>query len=206
MEEAALKLQNKLKVKSVYIHKRLYNLRQDDLQVKVLNAIEKSPRFDDKDLSWDRSQDDKSIADEPERNEIKGSEAESLLQVNMMNTQHRVNKSPTIMQLEMKKQTPVEMEEQVNLESVDIENLGNEEFARDILDPNLDELLKAILLCSEAKTLKMTGKLNDVVMTNSQEEKTLLHLAKTCQYWIESSPTETNSLLKIRIRNTIHEF
>lgn len=81
MDESALKLQNKLKVKNIYIHKKVYTIRQDDLNIKVLNTLERGSQRSS--TEYHDNSFDKSVADEPmERNEIKfreNNENEALL-------------------------------------------------------------------------------------------------------------------------------
>jgi phospholipid-translocating ATPase len=77
-----------------------------------------------------------------------------------------------------------------------------DDFVKDILERDIDELMKAILICSEAKCVK-TDKLNDKIISSFEEEKALLGLAKNLQCTIENKARAQETRVKIKMRNSM---
>ena len=74
------------------------------------------------------------------------------------------------------------------------------DFFRDI---PIDDLLRCILLCSEARIVK--NKDTENIVTNFQEEKVLISFAKSCQFNLEYATLrgKKGTALQIKTRNTI---
>ena len=229
MDQSALNLQNKLRVKNIYLDRRLYNIKQEELSVKVANAVDLYPTKI-VDLNGDGSVLGKSNVDDKDEPENEDAPVKSLKAIRSRSPSiHSLAKKNSESPLRPKGKQDVEslkdsqllkfgmnirttMKEieyrfpNLDLDSGYIQNHDTDDFIKDLFDPDMEELMKAILLCSEAKYVKVTEKLNDVLISNFQEEKSLLNLAKNCHYFIESSGKNITPTIRIKVRNNISEY
>lgn len=73
-------------------------------------------------------------------------------------------------------------------------------------NPIIDELLRCILICSEARIVRVGEE--DKIMSNFQEEKVLLKFAKSCQFSIEykSLRGKKGTGIQIKTRNKVSQY
>jgi hypothetical protein len=92
MDQSVLNLKNKLKIRNIYVDKRLYTIKQDDLITKVANAIDKNMSQEIEYASRPEVDVEKSIPEEPEAATMRLDE-DGMLKINVMNSEAFVSLS-----------------------------------------------------------------------------------------------------------------